>query len=144
MKNKNMMYNWRFLLISLMLFSAFISIIIKIFSIQFLDSNFLKNEGNKRYIKYEEVNPVRGSIFDRNNFPLAISIVEYDLYALKDFKKKQLLSIAEFIDIDVNFDNGFFTKKTLIKKGLSKGTSASSENPLSNIFFVNLTKSMYP
>ena len=88
MKNKNMMYNWRFLLISLMLFSAFISIIIKIFSIQFLDSNFLKNEGNKRYIKYEEVNPVRGSIFDRNNFPLAISIVEYDLYALKDFKKK--------------------------------------------------------
>ena len=120
MKNKNMLYNWRFLLISLMLFSAFISIIIKIFSIQFLDSNFLKNEGNKRYIKYEEVNPVRGSIFDRNNFPLAISIVEYDLYALKDFKKKQLLSIAEFIDIDVNFDNGFFTKKTLIKKGLSK------------------------
>ena len=120
MKNKNMMYNWRFLLISLILFSAFISIIIKIFSIQFLDSNFLKNEGDKRYIKYEEVNPVRGSIFDRNNFPLAISIVEYDLYALKDFKKQQLLSIAEFIDIDMNFDNGFFTKKTLIKKGLSK------------------------
>ena len=39
---------------------------------------------------------------------------------MKDFKKKQLLSIAEFIDIDVNFDNVFFTKKTLIKKGLSK------------------------
>tara|TARA_Y100000766_G_scaffold255180_1_gene241075 strand:+ start:826 stop:2445 length:1620 start_codon:yes stop_codon:yes gene_type:complete len=120
MKNKNMMYNWRFLLISLMLFSAFISIIIKIFSIQFLDSNFLKNEGDKRYIKYEEVNPVRGSIFDRNNFPLAISIVEHDLYALKGFKKQQLLSIAQVVDIDMNFDNSFFAKKTLIKRGLSK------------------------
>ena len=86
MKSKNMMFNWRFLLISFALFSALISIIIKIFSIQFLDSNFLKSEGDKRYIKYEEVNPVRGSIFDRNNFPLAISIVNYDLYALEVLK----------------------------------------------------------
>ena len=120
MKNKNMMYNWRFLLISFVLFSALISIIIKIFSIQFFDSNFLKNEGDKKYIKYEEVNPVRGSIFDRNNFPLAISIVNYDLYALKGFKRQQLLSLAEAIDIDINIDNDFFTKKTLIKKDLSK------------------------
>ena len=120
MKNKNIMYNWRFLLISFVLFSALISIIIKIFSIQFLDSNFLKSEGDKRYIKYEEVNPVRGSIFDRNNFPLAISIVNYDLYALNGFKRQQLFSLAEVIDIDINIDNDFFTKKTLIKKGLSK------------------------
>ena len=120
MKNKNMMYNWRFLLISFVLFSALISIVIKIFSIQFFDSNFLKNEGDKKYIKYEEVNPVRGSIFDRNNFPLAISIVNYDLYALKGFKRQQLLSLAEAIDIDINIDNDFFTKKTLIKKDLSK------------------------
>ena len=115
-----MMYNWRFLLISFVLFSALISIIIKIFSIQFFDSNFLKNEGDKKYIKYEEVNPVRGSIYDRNNFPLAISIVNYDLYALKGFKRQQLLSLAEVIDIDINIDNDFFTKKTLIKKDLSK------------------------
>ena len=120
MKSKNMMFNWRFLLISFALFSALISIIIKIFSIQFLDSNFLKSEGDKRYIKYEEVNPVRGSIFDRNNFPLAISIVNYDLYALEGFKRHQLFSLAEVIDIDINIDNDFFTKKTLIKKGLSK------------------------
>ena len=89
-----MMFNWRFLLISFALFSALISIIIKIFSIQFLDSNFLKSEGDKRYIKYEEVNPVRGSIFDRNNFPLAISIVNYDLYALEGFKRHQLFSLC--------------------------------------------------
>ena len=107
-------------MISFVLFSALISIIIKLFSIQFLDSNFLKSEGDKRYIKYEEVNPVRGSIFDRNNFPLAISIVNYDLYALKGLKRQQLFSLAEVIDIDIDIDNDFFMKKTLIKEGLSK------------------------
>jgi len=51
--------------------------------VQVEDSIFLQNEGKKRYIKYRTVNPVRGSIYDRNNFPLAISIINYDLYALK-------------------------------------------------------------
>ena len=120
MKNKNILFNWRFILIAIMFSCMLGAIIFKIFSIQFVDSNFLKDEGNKRYIKYKEVNPVRGSIFDRNNFPLAISIVNYDLYALKGFSKQQLLSLAEFLDIEVNMDYESFPKKTLIKKGLSK------------------------
>ena len=118
MKNKNLLLNWRLLLILIAFISALIAIIFKILSIQFVDSNFLKNEGYKRYIKYKEINPVRGGIFDRNNFPLAISIVNYDLYALKGFKKHQLLNLAEVLDI--NIDDESFAKKTLIKKGLTK------------------------
>jgi len=118
MKNKNLLLNWRLLLILIAFISALIAIIFKILSIQFVDSNFLKNEGYKRYIKYKEINPVRGGIFDRNNFPLAISIVNYDLYALKGFKKHQLLNLAEVLDI--NIDDESFSKKTLIKKGLTK------------------------
>ena len=118
MKNKNLLLNWRLLLILIASISALIAIIFKILSIQFVDSNFLKNEGYKRYIKYKEINPVRGGIFDRNNFPLAISIVNYDLYALKGFKKHQLLNLAEVLDI--NIDDESFAKKTLIKKGLTK------------------------
>ena len=105
MKNKNILFNWRFVLIAIMFSCALVAIICKIFSIQFVDSNFLKDEGNKRYIRYKEVSPVRGNIFDRNNFPLAISIVNYDLYALKGFSKQQLLSLAEFLDIEVNIDD---------------------------------------
>ena len=120
MKNKNLLLNWRLLLILIAFISALIAIIFKILSIQFVDSNFLKNEGYKRYIKYKEINPVRGSIFDRNNFPLAISIVNYDLYALKGFKKHQLLNLAEVLDISINIDDESFSKKTLIKKGLTK------------------------
>ena len=119
MNSKNILINWRFLLISFVFLSALTAIIYKIFSIQFTDSNFLQNEGNKRYIKYKNINPVRGSIFDRNNYPLAVSIVNYDIYALKGFKKSQLLSLAEVIDIDVDVIEDSFRKKTILKKSLS-------------------------
>ena len=119
MNSKNILINWRFLLISFVFLLGLAAIIYKIFSIQFIDSNFLQNEGNKRYIKYKNINPVRGSIFDRNNYPLAVSIVNYDIYALKGFKKSQLLSLAEVIDIDVDVIKDSFGKKTILKKSLS-------------------------
>jgi len=119
MKSKNILINWRFLLISFVFLLGLAAIIYKILSIQFIDSNFLQNEGNKRYIKYKNINPVRGSIFDRNNYPLAVSIVNYDIYALKGFKKSQLLSLAEVIDIDVDVIEDSFRKKTILKKSLS-------------------------
>ena len=119
MNSKNILINWRFLLISFVFLFGLAAIIYKIFSIQFIDSNFLQNEGNKRYIKYKNINPVRGSIFDRNNYPLAVSIVNYDIYALKGFKKSQLLSLAEVIDIDLDVIEDSFRKKTILKKSLS-------------------------
>tara|TARA_A100001015_G_scaffold12169_1_gene14396 strand:+ start:1358 stop:2977 length:1620 start_codon:yes stop_codon:yes gene_type:complete len=119
MNTKNILLNWRFLLISSAVICALIAIVFKVLSIQFIDSSFLKDEGNKRYIKYKDINPVRGTIFDRNNFPLAVSIVNYDLYALSGFKKSQLLSVAEVIDIDVDINKDIFIKKTILKKGLS-------------------------
>ena len=119
MNSKNILINWRFLLISFAFLLGLAAIIYKILSIQFIDSNFLQNEGNKRYIKYKNINPVRGSIFDRNNYPLAVSIVNYDIYALKGFKKSQLLSLAEVIDIDVDIIEDSFRKKTILKKSLS-------------------------
>ena len=119
MNNKNILFNWRFLLILSSAICALVAIVFKILSIQFIDSNFLQNEGNKRYIKYKNINPVRGTIFDRNNFPLAVSIVNYDLYALSGFKKSQLLSVAEVLDIDLDVNKDSFVKKTILKKGLS-------------------------
>ena len=119
MNNKNILFNWRFLLILSSAICALVAIVFKILSIQFIDSNFLQNEGNKRYVKYKNINPVRGAIFDRNNFPLAVSIVNYDLYALSGFKKSQLLSVAEVLDIDLDVNKDSFVKKTILKKGLS-------------------------
>ena len=64
--------------------------------------------------------PVRGTIYDRNNFPLAISSVNYDLYALKGFKKSELLKIAENLYIDFKLVEGDYEKKTLLKRNISK------------------------
>ena len=119
MNNKNILLNWRFALISFTVFVVLAAIIFKMFSIYFFDSKFLKNEANKRYVTYKDINSVRGSIFDRNNFPLAVSIVNYDLYALKGFKKSQLMSLSEVLDLDADAIKDSFSRKTILKKNLS-------------------------
>ena len=45
MNNKNILFNWRFLLILSSAICALVAIVFKILSIQFIDSNFLQNEG---------------------------------------------------------------------------------------------------
>ena len=119
MKNKITFLNWRFLLIILSIALCIIIVIVKILSIQISDSIFLQNEGAKRYIKYKEIVPTRGTIFDRNNFPLAVSVVNYDLYALKGFQKKQLLKLSKIFELDTDFSVQKFSKKTLLKKNIT-------------------------
>ena len=122
MKNNISVLNWRFLLISISILICVIAIVFKILSIQISDRTFLQNEGAKRYVKYKNIIPTRGTIFDRNNFPLAVSIVNYDLYALKGFKKTQLLKVSEIIELDSDFISETFNKKTLLKKNISNTT----------------------
>lgn len=119
MKNKITFLNWRFLFIVLSIALFTVIVIVKILSIQISDSIFLQNEGAKRYIKYKEIVPTRGTIFDRNNFPLAVSIVNYDLYALKGFQKKQLLKLSKIFELDTDFSVQKFSKKTLLKKNIT-------------------------
>ena len=118
MNNKLNYMNWRFVIIAAVILACLLTIIFKIFSIQFFESNFLQNEGNKRYVKYKDVVPVRGTIYDRNNFPLAVSVINYDLYALKGFTKYQLHNISEKIELDIDPKIDAFNKKTLLKKNI--------------------------
>ena len=119
MNNKLNFLNWRFVLIAAAIFICLITIIYKIFSIQFFDSSFLQNEGNKRYVKYKDVVPVRGTIYDRNNFPLAVSVINYDLYALKGFTKSELLNMSEKVDLDIDPGIEVVKKKTLLNKNFT-------------------------
>ena len=119
MNNKINYINWRFILIAAVISTCSLTIIFKIFSIQFFESKFLQNEGTKRYVKYKDVVPVRGTIYDRNNFPLAVSVINYDLYALKGFTKSQLLNISEKLELDIDPKIEAFDKKILLKKNIS-------------------------
>ena len=96
------------------------AVIYRIFSIQVIDSAFLQNEGAKRHIKYKDIIPIRGTIFDKNNVPLAVSVINYDLYALKGFQKSQLLKLSELIELDIDYLTEVFEKKTLLKKNVSR------------------------
>ena len=139
----NIILNWRFLLIFFCILIALIAIIYKIFSIQFFDSNFLQNEGNKRYVKYKDVVPVRGSIFDRNKFPLAVSIVNYDIYALKGFTKSQLLKLSEKVDLDIELIEESFSKKTVLKKNISNEQLTAIKNLKLENFEIELRHSRH-
>ena len=119
MNNKLNYLNWRFLLIAICIFTCLLAIVFKIFSIQLFERNFLQNEGNKRYVKFKDVVPVRGTIYDRNNFPLAVSVINYDLYALKGFTKSQLLNMSQKIELNINPNIDVFSKKTLLKRNIS-------------------------
>ena len=119
MKNSNFI-NWRLFFICLCFVGAIFLVIYKILSVQIEDSLFLQNEGKKRYIKYRDNNPVRGAIYDRNKFPLAVSIVNYDLYELNGLNIDNYLRLKDILNLEIELQiNEPFKKKTLLKRSLT-------------------------
>tara|TARA_B110000003_G_scaffold47308_1_gene45705 strand:- start:5846 stop:7465 length:1620 start_codon:yes stop_codon:yes gene_type:complete len=136
--------NWRFILVCIFFSLSIAAIAYKIISLQIDDSIFLKNEGKKKSIKYRNINPVRGTIYDRNNFPLAVSIINYDLYALKDLDKAKFILIKDRISLDSNLKiDESFPKKTLIKKGLSRNEQLIIEELKNNKLEVEIRHSRH-
>ena len=110
----------RLIPICLCLLLAVLSIAYKLIALELKDGAFLQNEGKKRYIKYRTINPLRGAIFDRNNIPLAVSIVNYDLYALRGLNRDKFLKVKDNVSLEqITFDGPSFNKKTLLKKNLT-------------------------
>ena len=80
-------------LISFMLLGLFA----RSFYLQYLESDFLNSEGDKKHIKYKNIPASRGTIYDRNGVPLAVSIPVYRLIVdpktlIKKNNYSQLLS----------------------------------------------------
>ena len=80
-------------LISVMLLGLFA----RSFYLQYLESDFLNSEGDKKHIKHKTIPASRGSIYDKNGVPLAVSIPLYRLIVdpktlLKRDNYSQLLS----------------------------------------------------
>ena len=49
------------------------------FYLQYLESDFLNSEGDKKHIKHKTIPANRGSIYDKNGVPLAVSIPVFRL-----------------------------------------------------------------
>ena len=84
MKN-NLALSWRALTIYGSLCLIFCVVLFRIFSIQINDRDFLTLKGKGMLLTSREVPSLRGGIYDRNNFPLAVSIIQYNLFALRSF-----------------------------------------------------------
>jgi cell division protein FtsI (penicillin-binding protein 3) len=88
----------------------------------------------------------RGSIFDRNHFPLAVSINQYDLYALKNFSEKDFSKLSNIIFLKKEYSEiKKLNKKILIFSNLSfsQYENVKSLN-LSGIEIESFQKRYYP
>ncbi len=119
MKN-NFGYSWRAYLIYVFLGISLLILVFRIVSLKYIEGDFLTSKG-KSMLKTSRVIPaIRGSILDRNNFPLAISINQYDLYALKEFSEEDFKKLRNFLSLNKDFSSiKKINKKTLIFSNLN-------------------------
>ena len=103
MKN-NFALSWRALLIYFALIFTVLLLVARIFYIQVNDGEFLDLKGRSMLLKSREIPALRGGIYDRNNFPLAVSINQYNLFALKNFSFDDYLKLKSVISIKENYE----------------------------------------
>ena len=98
MKN-NFGHSWRAHLIYIFLGISLLILVYRIASLQYIEGDFLAIKGKNMLETSRSIPANRGNILDRNNFPLAVSINQYDLYALKHFSEEDFnkLTIKIFL-----------------------------------------------
>mgnify|MGYP001989012273 FL=1 len=114
-------------LISVMLLGLFA----RSFYLQYLESDFLNSEGDKKHIKYKNIPASRGTIYDRNGVPLAVSIPVYRLIVdpktliKKDNYSQLLSSLSKItskpaIEIDLEIRKRSSKRYFVLKRELRK------------------------
>jgi len=145
MKN-NFGYSWRAYLIYIFLFLSLLILVFRIVSLKFIEGDFLKSKGESMLETSRSIPANRGSILDRNDFPLAVSINQYDLYALKNFSEDDFKKLKDFLILKKDFHRiKQINKKTLIFSNLNFAQYESITNlKLSGIEIESFQKRYYP
>ena len=110
--------NWRLVLIFLFLFLSISAIFVRMMYVQIEQGNFLLQKGNNQNTLERVIEFKRGSIFDKNGIPLAISITGFDLFALGGLSESDFLRVLNVLKLE-NIEYKPFHHKTLIKSSLS-------------------------
>ena len=127
------------------------------FYLQYLESDFLNTEGQKKHIKSKLIPASRGSIYDRNGVPLAVSIPVYRLIIdpktlLKKDNYSELLSSLSIItskperEIDAEIRKRSSKRYFVLKRELRKSdVEIVSANNFGNyIWLETFYKRFYP
>lgn len=121
----------RFIFLLSLISVLLIGLFVRSFYLQFLESDFLNTEGEKKHIKYKDIPANRGSIYDRNGLPLAVSIPVYRLIIdpktiiKRDDYNQLLSSLSEVVsrpvnEIDVDIKERSTKRYFVLKKELRK------------------------
>ena len=110
--------NWRLFLIFLFLFLSIAAIVSRMVYVQVEQGNFLLQKGNNQNTSLRVIKFKRGSIYDKNGIPLAISITGFDLFALSGLREDDFLKIKNTLKLN-DLEYKSFNKKSLIKNSLS-------------------------
>ncbi len=97
-------YKGRFVLIGMGLIAVVGGLVWRVVTLQVLEQNFLRNQGEIRTIRVVETPAYRGMIVDRNGDPLAISTPVNSIWLNpKEFEAEhpQLLALAATLDMSV-------------------------------------------
>jgi len=107
--------SWRALIIYFVLILLLGALIGRIFFIQINDKEFLDSKGESLLYSNRPIVPLRGGILDRNDFPLALSINQYDLFALRNFSHDEYIKLKKIVPIIKSFKSIIeLNKKTLL------------------------------
>ena len=145
MKN-NFGLSWRAYLIYIFLVLGLFVLIFRVISIQYVEGDFLTSKGKSMLETSRLISALRGSILDRNNFPLAVSINQYDLYALKNFSEEDFLKLTNILLLRKEYlDIKKFNRKTLIFSNLNFSQYEKvKELKLSEVEIESFQKRYYP
>ncbi len=145
MKN-NFGHSWRAHLIYIFLGISLLILVYRIASLQYIEGDFLAIKGKNMLETSRSIPANRGNILDRNNFPLAVSINQYDLYALKHFSEEDFNKLSNILFLKKDFSAiKKLNKKTLIFSNLdfSQYENVKSLN-VSGVEIESFQKRYYP
>ncbi|MDX5372861.1 MAG: penicillin-binding protein 2 [Pseudomonadaceae bacterium] len=95
---------WRYGLVLFVFGAAFLGVIARLISLQVVDPEFLRNQGDARTVRIETIDAHRGMIVDRNGEPLAVSTPVETLWAnpsLVDVQHPEFGRMAALLGMDV-------------------------------------------
>jgi len=129
----------------------FLLLISRLFFIQFFKSSYLKGIAAKQYNLYVELEPRRGTIYDRNLRPQAININADSLYAVPvdiDDKEDFIKKLSSVLKLNyIYLKNRVYRKKSFIwiaRKLPAEEASAVRELNLKGAGFIKESKRCYP
>ena len=147
-KNKNnlSLIRNRFIFLCFILSSLIIVLLARSFYLQYIEVDFLSTQGDKKHIKTFTIPSSRGSIYDRNQSPLAVSIpvnnlvIDPKVFLASDRYVELTQSISRILKMDYQSIDEEIKKRSsrryfVLYRELEKeqiNTIVASEKPLSD------------